>query len=124
MPDKVQYEVSEIELRNGSQDCKKQLGIVGVLKYSKQNFRELEDYITKENSYDIELSKNDDFYRDWFPDDIKQKFSRNDNSSVYDPNIATKIYKGDFLISQYHEGNATFFITENNEMIIKIGICN
>lgn len=120
-PEMVKYEITEKKLRTGSQDCNKLLGIVGILKFSRNDFNIVAENLKRKKKYDIELSLNDDFYKDWYPSEIKNMFTR-EKYGLTNHKI-TSIYSGDFFKDKNKDGNILCFITDNNEVIIKIGYC-
>lgn len=113
----VEYQIFEENLRVGSQDCNKLIRVVGILRFSNDNFQKLRKIIEEESSYDIMLSSGDEFYQPWYDDKIKKLFNMNNSN-----NIVTTVYSGNFL-KKNKSDNASVFITDDNRMIIKIGRC-
>jgi hypothetical protein len=115
-PTQVQYEFVEKNLSRGSQDYSKLIYIVGIMKFSDEDFENIMENLKKEKKYDTYLDKGDAYYKNWYTPNIEKMFL--EGKSV-------TIYNGDFLKkdNDSQDGAIDYIIVSNNEILISIGYC-
>jgi len=120
-PEMVKYEITEKKLRDGSQDCAKLVSVIGILKFSDGDFKRILEDIKrkKENEYEMNLTIDNGLYKNWYPSNVKELFSKEENDSQI-----TTIYSGGIFNKENITGGGTVcFITDNKEMVINVEYC-